>query len=397
MSCFYTDVRIRSMDRTMWHHVNAAAQASPSKARLLAVPTAIATLARAILYAPGCILETLFTSLKWGGKVLLGRTHATERHWMWIDLKNMYSQSFWLALTYPLAALYALVESVRILGSLLLSPQKRGKVEVASTNLSSFIHELRTSPDTKGHNTDYLPSFEKNHSLYDPTCVGIGHFVVGAFERYRKAVFSAPTKEALDKLHFLDTKESQERLTHEVMEKCDAIRRAHTGGYWGENQLVIGDLLASPSQKATIYERLNGAWVQFQKDVVNARLEDLNALSFKPNATHLLIDASVNSSPPLNREVLRASGEKLKRFIAEFLESEEGKVANAQLKTIPHCRITVGMLARSAVAIDEDRTYPSFLTTDKARRQLKKEIQAKCTKLRETYEDPYLHELATVA
>lgn len=64
MSPFYYDAVADKIDRSMWHWIDAMAQTNPKTARLMAVPAAIETLAKDMLYAPGRIIETVLVSAK---------------------------------------------------------------------------------------------------------------------------------------------------------------------------------------------------------------------------------------------------------------------------------------------------------------------------------------------
>ena len=383
---FHYDAAAHRMDRNMWQWVDKTVCDHPHIARLLALPVAIETLAKGILFAPGCILDTIFTSLNFAKNILLLRTNGTVRRWMGIDARNMWWHSVLYAGCFPLFSLHAVVNSIRVLCHLILIPRKTVKVQIARASLSDFIYELSTTPEATSQDTVSLPLLDKKILLpFSPSCAGIRRFVRGAFKRFKKEVAQARTDDALSALHFIDTKEARERLKEEVMLKRAKTKEVHEQGYLDQRLIIEKDIVASKAEKGRCYEELNSKWIGFQKKIAQAKTDELAFLRFDPEVEKSLVNAAENT---FRRSSRRASLEKI----------EAVRAMRVELPGLIHEHVPAGF--SNDIPVFAQATLERFKNTvlltqrneeiERASQQLKNEVLSKFAKIKEAYEQEYL-------
>jgi hypothetical protein len=188
----YVENRIRTFDSQVWCEIEKLAISHPQTSRLCAIPVAIGTLVR----------DTLATPARCAEEVVLTLKSISELR---IDSHILHAVKY--AILTPFSPLVGIVDAIVSFVKVALSPLKTAKINATKQDFEFFLEHCNFG-DTEGY---------RNKIIY----------ARAVFNRFENRVSSAPSREAVMSLHFLENEASKERLITEINLKQTKWREAN--------------------------------------------------------------------------------------------------------------------------------------------------------------------------
>ncbi len=242
----------------VWHHLETFSQNHPKTAKgLLPLPVAIGHIAKSSLINPLKAGEHLIGIGKEGYR-LCRESDPKIAFWINNSMQShilSFAISLFSSLIYPP---FAFIQAIYLSITIFINPIKSTKILAAKQDLIAFLDEERLRP-SKSYTNGKLETFACNYK-----------YAKHAYKHFRKRVLDSKDKD-VPQLHFCDTLESRNLLVTEMNQKTlnfDKYSKIRIENY--------------PHVDTKLREDYLKKWIKFQRDLLNANLDNLHSVSFDP-------------------------------------------------------------------------------------------------------------------
>ena len=244
----------------VWHRLETFSIAHPNRAKvLLPLPVAFGYIIKESIKHPLQVIEHLIGI---GTNLYSYCSESDSNKAFWINnsiqkhIVSVITNIFW-SLVLPLITLIqALGLSIRTYRI----PIKTTKIQASKQDLIAFLKEEKVLP-SKTYSNGKLVTFASNHK-----------YAKHAYKHFCRKVIES-TEVNAGNLHFCDTLETRNLLVTEMNAKTNHFDKTF--------KVYIANF---PPDEAKIREAYRMKWIQYQKDLLNANLENLDSVSFDPKA-----------------------------------------------------------------------------------------------------------------
>lgn len=251
-----TTSTFNKIERLTWHKLETFSQ-NHSKASkyLLPLPVAIGHIAKSTLINP---LRTVEHVIQIGinGYRFFNEPDSKKAWWfnnnVQVHIGGLITSLFSSIIT----PLFSIFQAVYLSTTLYISPLKSTKIMASKQDLIAFLEEENLKP-SKGYSNGVLETFACQYK-----------YAKHAYKHFRKKVLDAKVAEVAN-LHFCDTLASRNLLVTEINAKNTHYDKNWKA--WIDNH---------PKNELKLREAYRIKWIKYQKDLLHANLENLDAVTF---------------------------------------------------------------------------------------------------------------------